>query len=100
MLERLTVGLGERSYPIWVGDGILDLLGEALRAVDFPRQVAVITNPTVQGLYGERVLAALAREDFNASLVTIPDGEEYKNLRTLEQIYDALIGKDLIVTVV
>ena len=93
MLERLTVGLGERTYPIWVGDGILDRLGEALRAADFPRQVAVITNPTVHGLYGERVLTALARENFNASLVTIPDGEEYKNLRTLEQIYDALIAR-------
>jgi 3-dehydroquinate synthase len=92
MLERLTVGLGERSYPIWVGDGILERLGEALHAVDFPRQVAVITNPTVHGLHGERVLNALARDGYAASVVMIPDGEEYKSLRTLEQIYDALIG--------
>jgi 3-dehydroquinate synthase len=93
MLERLTVGLGERSYPIWVGDGILEGLGEGLRAADFPRKVAIVTNPTVHGLYGERVLTALAREDFNVSLITIPDGEEHKNLRTLEKIYDALIAR-------
>jgi len=92
MLERLTVGLGERSYPIWVGDGILERLGEALHAVDFPRKVAVVTNPTVFGLYGERVLTALSSNGFTASLVTTPDGEEHKNLHTLNLIYDALIG--------
>jgi 3-dehydroquinate synthase len=91
MFERLTVGLGERSYPIWVGDGILERLGEALRAVDFPRKIAVVTNPTIYGLHGERVLHALARDEFAATLITIPDGEEHKDLRTLEQIYDALI---------
>jgi len=93
MLERLTVGLGGRSYPIWIGDGILDSLGEALHAVSFPRKVAVITNPTVQQLYADRVLTVLAREGFAATLVVIPDGEEYKNLATLEKIYDALIEK-------
>lgn len=93
MLERLTVGLGDRSYPIWVGDGILDRLGEALVAVDFPRKVAVVTNPTIEALYGEQVLTALARDGFVASVITIPDGEAYKNIRTLEQIYDALIAR-------
>lgn len=92
MFERLTVGLGERSYPIWVGDGILERLGEALQAVDFPRQVAVVTNPIVYGHYGERVLQILADAGFAASMITVADGEEHKNLRTLEQIYDALIS--------
>lgn len=92
MLEQLTVGLGERSYPIWVGDGILENLGEALHAVGFPRKVAVVTNPTVHGLYGERVLELLEREGFTVFPVTVPDGEEFKNLRTLELIYDALIA--------
>lgn len=92
MFERLTVGLGDRSYPIWIGDGILERLGEALHAVDFPRQVAVVTNPTVFGLFGERVLKVLADSGFTVSLISIADGEEHKNLRTLEQIYDALIS--------
>ena len=92
MFKRLTVGLGDRSYPIWVGDGILERLGEALHAVDFPRQVAVVTNPVVSALYGQPVMTALAGSGFSPSLITVPDGEEHKNLRTLEQIYDALIG--------
>jgi len=92
MLEKLIVGLDERSYPIWIGGGILDLLGDALREVGFPRRVAVITNPTVRDLYADRVLSSLERADFRGSLVVIPDGEEHKNLATLEKIYDALLG--------
>lgn len=91
MMERLTVGLGERSYPIWIGSGILDRLGEALKEVRFPRRVGVVTNPTVSALYGERVRQGLEREGYRVSFVTVPDGEEYKNLSTLETVYDALI---------
>lgn len=93
MLERLTVGLEERSYPIWIGDNILERTGEALQAVAFPRKVAVVTNPTVQKLYGEQLLDTLGRSGFAASTVTIPDGEEYKTLGTLGSIYDTLIGR-------
>lgn len=93
MLEQLTVGLDERSYPIWIGDGILDRIGEALKTVPFPRKVAIVTNPTVQGLYGERILDALAGSGFDVSTVMVPDGEAFKNLRTLESIYDALIER-------
>ncbi len=91
-MEQLSVGLGERSYPIWIGADILDRLGEALRRVSFPKRVALVSNPTVFALYGERVIEALRREGMNPSVITIPDGEEHKNLATLETVYDALIG--------
>ena len=91
MLEKLTVGLGERSYPIWIGSGILENLGAALQAVDFPRRVAMITNTTVGRLYGATVLNSLASAGFTAVPVELPDGEEYKNLQTLERVYDSLI---------
>ncbi|WP_298037741.1 3-dehydroquinate synthase [uncultured Desulfuromonas sp.] len=94
-MEQLKVGLGQRSYPIWIGDDILDNLGRALKEVDFPRKVAVVTNPTVGGLYAERVLEALAKEGFHAETVTVPDGEQFKNLETLETIYDGLIENGL-----
>ena len=93
MLEKLTVGLDARSYPIWIGEAILDRAGEALEEVNFPRTVAVISNPTVHAVYGERLLDVLHRDGFKASSILIPDGEEYKNLDTLKTIYDALIEK-------
>jgi 3-dehydroquinate synthase len=93
MLEKIVVGLEERSYPIWIGEGILDDLGSALEACSFPRKIAVVTNPTVGELYAERVLDSLAGEGFEPTLITIPDGEQFKSLTTLETIYDALIRK-------
>ncbi|BCR04685.1 3-dehydroquinate synthase [Desulfuromonas versatilis] len=91
MVEKITVGLGENSYPIWIGAGILERLGEALQSVKFPRKVAVVTNPTVAGHYGERVLESLAGSGFIARTVVLPDGEEHKNAQTLMSIYDELI---------
>lgn len=93
MLEKLTVGLGERSYPIWIGDGILDRAGEALEEAGFPRKLAIVSNPTVHVLYGERLQGALQGAGFQPSVILVPDGEEYKNLETLKTIYDALVAK-------
>lgn len=91
-MESLTVGLGERSYPIWIGDGILDRLAAALDAVFFPRRVAVVTNPTVFGHYGERVLRILEEGGYRPSVIELPDGEQYKTLQYLEKIYDGLLA--------
>ncbi|MEZ4484937.1 MAG: 3-dehydroquinate synthase [Syntrophotaleaceae bacterium] len=91
MLDRLMVGLGDRAYPIWIGHGILDRLGEALLAVDFPRQVAIVTSPTIAGYYGGQVQTVLESAGFSAATIVVPDGEEAKNFETLQKIFDALI---------
>jgi 3-dehydroquinate synthase len=91
MIERITVGLGDRSYPIWIGDGIIEQLGEALVTAKFPRRIAMVTNPTVSGYYREPVLDTLSSAGFQVSVIEIPDGEQFKTLHTLELIYDALI---------
>lgn len=91
MLEKLVVGLAERSYPIWIGAGIFDRLPQALAEVSFPRRVAVVSNPTVLALYGERLTGLLSREGYAVATISVPDGEEFKNLASLESIYDALI---------
>ncbi len=90
-MERLTVGLAERSYPIWIGSDILPRLGEALKDVCFPKRVAVATNPTVNGLYGSLVQEVLVRAGFETVFVILPDGEKFKNLQSVEIIYDELI---------
>ncbi len=92
-LKIINVGLGERSYPIWIGRGIFDALGDALQQVAFPKKVAIVTNETVGPIYGARIREVLARSGFSAEEITIPDGEEYKNLDTLNQVFDALIRR-------
>ncbi|MGD2054446.1 MAG: 3-dehydroquinate synthase [Gammaproteobacteria bacterium] len=88
----LTVDLGDRSYPIYIGD---DLLGNTtLLQQHIPgRNVLVVSNVTVAPLYLEKILAMLA--DRHVETCILPDGEEYKNLDTLNTIYDVLLGKKL-----
>lgn len=86
--EVLEVDLGDRSYPIFIGEGLLsrrDLYQTYIKS----RQVMVVTNTTVAPLYLEKVMNALA--DFHTESVILPDGEEYKNLNTLDDIFSALL---------
>lgn len=90
-VERLIVGLGERSYPIVIGQGTLDSLGEELKRVSFPRQVAVVSNQTVAPLYLERVQKLLGAAGFQVLSINLPDGEEYKTLAVFETVMTQLI---------
>lgn len=85
------MSLGDRSYPIFIGAGILTNLGPQLVGIDYPKRVAVISNSTVSQLYGEVVAQSLRAAGFDFIEINLPDGEQYKNLQTLELIYDELI---------
>lgn len=90
-MQTLTVGLGERSYPIHIGSG---LLGRAeLLLPHLPNgRAAVVTNTTVGPLYLGALSALLQGNGVDIVPIVLPDGEEYKNARTLGQIYDALLS--------
>ncbi len=87
-MKTLTVALGERSYPIHIGQNLLgraDLVASHVRGT----QVMIVSNETVAPLYLERARAAFA--DFQVETVILPDGEQYKTLETVDRIYDALL---------
>lgn len=89
-MQTLTVGLGERSYPIHIGTGLLGR-AELLRA-HLPRmRAAIVTNTTVAPLYLERLQQTLKSIGVSSVPVVLPDGEEYKTGETLNLIYDALL---------
>ena len=90
-MKTLTVNLGDRSYPIYVGAGILARAGEFLQAAGLRGKVAVVSNSTVAKLYIEPVNEALTRAGFEVVTMLIPDGEEHKNLDSLAMIYDRLV---------
>ncbi|HVN86987.1 MAG TPA: 3-dehydroquinate synthase [Candidatus Binatia bacterium] len=89
--ETVTVELRDRSYPIVIGGGLLSTLGERLRPLGLDRKIAVVTNPIVRTLYGERVERALNSQGFTPVVIEIPAGEEHKNLAWLTFLYDRLI---------
>ena len=88
MIETLTVDLGTRSYPIYIGAGLL-ADPEAYRPHIPGRQVMIVTNETVAPLYLERTKSAL--RDYQVDQVVLPDGERFKTLDTWNSIFDALL---------
>lgn len=82
-MRALKVDLGERSYPIEIGPDIVS--SERLKALIAGRQVLLVTNDTIAALYLDQVRSEL--NDFDVVSVILPDGEEYKKLETLDQIY-------------
>ncbi|MGE5148733.1 MAG: 3-dehydroquinate synthase [Rhodospirillaceae bacterium] len=92
-MESLRVALGERSYPIHIGAGIL---GDAsLYAPCAGRVAAVVSNPVVAHLYLARVQAALEAAGARAVPVIVEDGEQAKRWQVLEQVFDALLAARL-----
>ena len=91
-MTRLEVDLGDRSYPIYIGE---DLLGrQGLLESHIPgHSVLVVSNDTVAPLYLDKTVAMLAGKRVETCI--LPDGEQYKNLDTLNTIYDALLQKKL-----
>lgn len=88
-MQTLKVDLGERSYPIYIGEGLLDQ-PELLAPHIAGRQVAIITNETVAPLYLERLTRSLSA--FSVISVVLPDGEAFKNWETLQLIFDGLLA--------
>jgi 3-dehydroquinate synthase len=92
-MQTLNVSLGDRSYPIYVGDGILSRAGDFLQRAGLRGKVAVITNPTVAQLYLDPIHESLSGAGFDVTPVLVPDGEQHKDLRSLSVIYDRLIAE-------
>jgi 3-dehydroquinate synthase len=87
-VRTITVELGERSYPIVIGQGLLggdfDLQGH-IRGGD----CLVVTNDTVAPLYLDALLESLPGKQVRA--ISLPDGEAYKTLETVEDVLDTLV---------
>jgi 3-dehydroquinate synthase len=90
LMATVNVSLGDRSYPIWIGEGLLGQ-GSLWRSVVAGRQVAVVTNDTVGPLYADRLLATLRQEGLEPILITLPDGEVHKTMAVLGTVFDAMM---------
>jgi 3-dehydroquinate synthase len=90
-MRTVTVGLGDRAYPIHIGEGLLSR-GDLFLAHLSQRKVSVVTNTTVASLYLEKFSAALRAAGVEIVPVVLPDGEQHKNWLTLNSIFDALLS--------
>jgi 3-dehydroquinate synthase len=88
-MKKLQVELGDRSYPIYIGSGLLsqsELLVKHIKS----RQVVVVTNETIAPLYLDAVLKNL--QGYIVETVILPDGEQFKTLDYVTQIFDKLLA--------
>jgi 3-dehydroquinate synthase len=88
-MKTLPLDLGDRSYPIYIGAGLLDRPELLSRHIPGTR-VAIVTNETVAPLYLARLHAHVV--SLKPVEVVLPDGEQYKSLEVLNRIFDALLS--------
>jgi len=91
-LKTLHVGLGERSYPIHIGQGLLRETSLFVPAIG-ARQVLIVTNDVVAALYLDALHESLSGDGRQVDTVVLPDGEKYKTLETLNTVFDALLAR-------
>lgn len=91
-MEEIKVALGERSYDIIICHDCLRDVGNYLAEIGLKGKVGVVTNPIVRNFFGRKINASLKDAGFIPFTITIPDGERYKTLKTVSDIYDKLIS--------
>jgi 3-dehydroquinate synthase len=87
-METLTVDLGDRSYPIVIGRGLLDG-GYDIAAHVAGSDCLIVSNETVAPLYLEQLKRSLAGKAVRS--MALPDGEQYKTVATMHSILDKLV---------
>ena len=88
MMKTLSVKLGERSYPIYIGYNLLSQPEFISRHIT-GREVLIVTNETIAPLYLQLVLNSL--HNHSCKSVILPDGEKFKSLDILNKIFDQLL---------
>lgn len=89
--DVIRVGLHERSYEIFFGQGLIRDAPKYLSRISFPRKIALITNTRVAEFYLLPLVNSLSEAGYSCQSIILPDGEVYKNLEILESIFDQLI---------
>ena len=89
-MKELRVELKNKSYPIYIGSGLLSQKELLLKHIE-SKQILIVTNSTVSSLYLKGLIRGL--EQFKVEVIELPDGEQYKNLDYINQIFDLLLEK-------
>ena len=94
-MEKIRVALGENSYNINVGSGILKEFGAMLKKASNCEKIVIITDPLVNELWGGMLRSSLKSEGFSIEVIEVPRGERYKNLQVAFKIYDRLVQLEI-----
>ena len=93
-MKTLTIRT-QHPYNALIAPGLLDCAGQEIARVLSPCRAVLVTDDTVDALYGDKVLESLHRAGFDAAKFTFPHGEKSKNMQTYQQLLDFLCACDL-----
>ncbi|HZG57458.1 3-dehydroquinate synthase [Paenibacillus sp.] len=96
-VRELQVELGDRSYPIYIGQGLLGRFGETAEKHGLPKKspILVVTDEAVGSLYLERATASLAASGYVVASHTVEAGEQAKRLESLGDIVTTALSAGL-----
>lgn len=89
--QVVTIDLGERSYPIAIGTGLLDQAA-TYAALPSAAQAVIVSNDVVAPLYEPALRRVLEQRYRSVRTVVLPDGEAHKDWQTLNLIFDDLLS--------
>lgn len=91
-LRRVAIDLGERSYHVCIGEGLLDQL-DSFSGLPPSSTALIVSNTTVAPLYADRLKAVLSRRHGRVLSIALPDGEDHKDWLTLNSIFDVMLAE-------
>jgi 3-dehydroquinate synthase len=94
-MRAVSVQLGNRSYAIKIGAGLLDRLGSECARLKLGARCAIITDTDVGRRFAKPAFNSLARAGFSPALIVVPAGEMSKSLKTVQACYERLAAHRL-----
>jgi 3-dehydroquinate synthase len=91
-MKRIRVPLGDRSYDIVIGRGVINNCGKELARLDIGKDAVVVTNARVKGLHGKTLRRSLEKSGFSVRFEIVPDSEKAKSISVVSRLLDRLNG--------
>jgi 3-dehydroquinate synthase len=90
-MKKIRIDLGERSYDILVGKGILSQVGDLLSNLVKSQSAIIVTHPSINKLYGNTIRTSLQGKGIKVLTFEVPEGESCKSIQQAKILYDRLI---------
>ena len=95
-MKIVKVKLKQNPYDIVIGENILPKLGAHIKKLNIGRDAIVITNPIVKKLYGSTITKSLKKSGFSVKVMTVPDGEKSKSVKTCFELIEQVAKYDIL----
>jgi 3-dehydroquinate synthase len=94
-LSKVSVGLKERTYDIYIGFNQLRSLGCLIKKLNLGSHAVIITNPNIKKLYQSKLNSTLKKNKFDTTYIEVPDSEKAKSLKYLNSSIEKIVKLDV-----